>query len=239
MKLFLNISADQTKPVKRIISCQRNNKRPALVILNTDYDYGKYVKSLAKIMNGLGMVERSKFFRSVSLKQIQTGDFIVIGNENPWEDYDFEVMTDQQQVESLDGRRFKRAYDIIDDWKEIVKKLTGYGVYNASRVVNDYDPCDEYEQKSNFIRPVGINMNTTTVRRETECVCREKLTVTSQYRPFTHKEKVTIFQTWVKIGFNQYDIYVDLFGNKHITLEGGQKLYVVEDRYGRSFLVKR
>lgn len=235
MKLYLNISPDQAKPTKRIISRQSNNtNRPALVIFNTDLDYGKYVQALARIMKGLGMVERSKQFSDVPLKKIQTGEFIVVGNENPWEDYDYEVMINQQDVENLDGRRFRKVYDIIDDWKEIVKKLSGYGMKNsARRCLCKLDLCEKREE---FVRPIGINV----VSREQQCnVLRQKRVVVQQYTPTRRDEKITIFETWVKIGFNQYDIYVDMFGNKYINHESGKKLYVAEDRYGRSFLVKR
>jgi hypothetical protein len=49
-------------------------------------------------------------------------------------------------------------------------------------------------------------------------------------------EKVTIFENFVKIGFNTYDIWVDLCGNEFIIHPEVGKLYVKKDRYGRQYL---
>lgn len=231
MKLYLNLS-DQAK---RIVSCvsQNTNNRPAMVILNTDDDYGKYPKSLKKLFNDLGLTERSRLFRETSLTKIETGDFIIIGENPAWEDFDFQVVEDQETVEQLDGRRFRKVYDIIDDWKEIVTKLSQYGKYNTSRIAQRYLNTEPTER---FQRPSGIDV----VGRVTQ-----RTTVTSQvefaavHRPVKRTEKVTIFDNWVKVGMKQYDIYVNLMGEEFIKLETGQQLYVTTDRLGRKFLVKR
>jgi len=231
MNLYLNLS-DQAK---RIVSCvnKNTNKKPAMVILNTDNDYGKYPKALNKLLNDLGLVERSKFFREKRLSSIETGDFIIIGEDNAYEDFDFQVIEDQRTIEELDGRKFRKVYDIIDDWTTIVKKLASYERYNTSRIVNRYQ---QVEPDLSFRRPTGIDVVGTA---ETTTVSRTKVNFAATYRPQTRNEKVTIFENWVKVGMKQYDIYVNLIGEEFIKLDTGQKLYVVADNYGRKFLVKR
>jgi len=235
MKLYLNLS-DQAK---RIVSCVSNNtnNKPAMVILNTDYNYGKYPKALKKLLNDLGYTERSKFFRDRALTSIKTSDFVVVGEDSAYEEFDYQVVKGGDfrippAIENLDGRKFKEVFDIIDDWNEIVKRLAGNQRYNAPRVVNQY----RQPQPQAFQRPSGIDMVGTV---ETTTISRTKVNFAATYRPERREEKVNIFDNWVKIGMKQYDIFVNLIGEEFIKLESGQKLYVSTDTYGRKFLIKR
>jgi hypothetical protein len=47
-------------------------------------------------------------------------------------------------------------------------------------------------------------------------------------------EKVSIFYNFVKVGYDQYDIY-DLFGSKYVNIEG-DLLEIKSDRYGKKYL---
>lgn len=235
MNVYLNLS-DQVKRIVSAVSRPEKNV-PNIVILNTDYNYGKYPKALKKLLNDLGLVERSKFFRERPLSSVKTGDFIIIGEDTAYENFDYQVVKGERgipaAIENLDGRKFRNVFDIIDDWNDIVKKLAGNQTYNTPRVVNQYQ--QPYTCQS-FQRPIGIDVVGT---METTTISRTKVNFAAKYRPERQEHKVNVFDNWVKIGMKQYDIYVNLVGEEFIKLETGQKLYVAADTYGRKFLVKR
>lgn len=242
MILHVNLSNQkEPNPVKRIVQCykQRTPNRPSMVILNSDDDYGLYMKELNRIFREIGMVEQNKLFREKSITGIDTGDFIVVGEETPYYDYDFRVTSDQEELGDLDGRKFK-AYDLIDDWHTILNKLQRYGKFTVNRSVFDKRRSCRFEEnryEERFVRPSILDL---TVREEPsfQRTCTKKVEYTEVFRPAYREEKATIFDNWVKVGYRQFDIFYDMFGQEHIDLDG-KKLYIKKDRYGRKYLAMR
>lgn len=244
MILHVDISSQKQSNVKRIVNAYRSRtpNRPAMVILNSDYDYGMYVKELNRIFKEIGMVEQHKLFRQKSLTNITTGDFIVVGEETPYYDYDFRVTSDQDELEDLDGRRFK-AYDLIDDWDNILNKLQKYGRFTTNRSVYDkfrssLVDCREPKQEVRFQRPSILDLTVEAEMTFTPRRAEKKVSYTEIFRPTERKEKVTIFDNWVKVGYRQFDIFYDMFGQEQISYDG-TTLYVKSDRYGRKYLAVR
>jgi hypothetical protein len=249
MKIYLDISNQpRQNSIKRIVNCVKRNtpSRPSMVIFNTDVDHGLYIRELSRIFKSLNMVEQSKLFSVKRLKNIRTGDFIIVGEDTPYHDYDFRVEPDQEVVEELDGRKFK-AYDLIDDWTSIVSKLSKYGKFTVNRSILNTAKfrCEQVEEER-FVRPSILDL---TIREEKssrstcpllDAISKVKTTVdyTAVYRPVARKEKVQIFDNWVKIGMRQFDIMYDLLGNEKILVDGST-LYVKEDRLGRKYLAVR
>ena len=170
--------------------------------------------------------------RKASLRNIETGNLIVFGDATGKVDYDYRVVRNAHELDHLDGRRFK-AYDIINDFDKIIKKLKAYAYDNIDNdyCFSDYDIIVERERKPKT-RNIEINIDCNVKRRTPRHV-----TNLSLLRAEAGDEKVTIFDNWVKVGYNQYDVYVDLFGREIVYIHGA-KFFIEEDRLGRKYLTK-
>jgi hypothetical protein len=234
MKNYLSLS-NLTTSVKRIvpsISCKcagkKTKKENAFVVLNSDNDYGFYMRRLAKELERYPeLSEIPKILRTRSLKNIETGNLIVFGDATGGIDYDYRVEKDAKNLDHLDGRRFK-AYDIINDFDKVIKKLKAYA--------DDNNSADEIYlavgKKAKKVETFDVEINVNVHKGHP--IYRANIAV---LRPEILAQKVTVFNNWVKVGYNQYDIYCDLFGNEFIYVDG-VKFFVEQDRYGRKYLAK-
>lgn len=236
MKNYLSLS-NLTTAVKRIvpsISCKTKSKKSskkenAFVVLNSDNDYGFYIQRLAReIEKYPELREIPKVLRTRSLKKIQTGNLIVFGDASGNVDYDYRVVKDARLLDHLDGRRFK-AYDIINDFGTIVKKLKEYAYNNepATEVI-----CYVAETKKPKVKTFDVEINVQAHVKHPKY--RANIAI---LRSEVLQQKVTVFDNWVKVGYNQYDIYADMFGNEMIYVDGN-KFFVRKDRYGNGYLSK-
>jgi hypothetical protein len=227
--------------VKRIVNCtrQRTPKKPSMVILNTDYNYGTYVKDLSRLFKSLGMIEQAAQFREMAINHINTGDFIVVGEDNPYNPFDFRVVSDQQEVEDLDGRSFK-VYDLINDWSSILNKLSQYSKFTTNRsIYGGIIPQYEQEvQEQRFQRPSILDLTVEDTCSFQMPQREQKVDYTAIYRPVAQKEKITIFDNWVKIGMRSFDVHYNMFGQELVQVDG-KNLYVKNDRIGRKYLAIR
>jgi len=239
MKNYLRLSKFATK-VSRIIPAitgkvcgKQTKKENAFVILNSDNDYGFYIQRLVRELKKYPeLIEIPKVLRKANLRNIETGNLIVFGDATGSTNFDYRVVRDARELDHLDGRRFK-AYDIINDFDKIVKKVRAYADDNIDNE-NDYEFSDydvfvknrKKDRKPKTCRTVEINIDCNIGQR------------TPKYKTHSFEENYTIFDNWVKVGYNQYDIYVDLFGNQFIYINGA-KLFVNKDRYGKRYLTKR
>jgi hypothetical protein len=233
MKNYLKLSSLSTAIGRIIPSCackstgKKTQKEGAFVVLNSDNDYGFYVKRLAREVEALGLSEIPKILRRTSLKNIETGNLIVFGDATGSVDYDFRVEADAHNLDHLDGRRFK-AYDIINDFDKIIKRLKTYSSVNEDEV--DYVVVEERKAPKCKTIDVVINANVYAKRPKYQVNI-------AVLRPKLSEQKVTVFDNWVKVGYNQYDIYCNLFGDKFIYVEG-VKFFIHKDRYGNEYLTK-
>jgi len=224
-----------TENIKGIITLptEFKEKKYPFIIVNTDNDRGLYVRKLELELTkykGLQQAGRS----DSGFHGIKTNDLIVFGDSLK---YDYRIEMNYVTLVPIAGRRKVRVFDLVDDFDRITKRLATYCKNNGIRVRNAYRD------------DVQVNLNITVVdtekpRKVSECPLlrrfqkETKKTLVSVYdRPNLTAEKITVHANWVKIGWNQYDIYVDTWGGKEfIVLEDGEKLFVKEDRYGRRYL---
>lgn len=230
MKNYLSLS-NLSEKFTQIIPCVQSKKAKKVkkslpfVILNSDNDYGFYVRRLVKeIQKNSELLEQPKILRKKSLKNIETGDLIVFGDNLGNVEYDYRIETDPKNLDHLDGRSFK-VYDIINDFDKVIKRLKKYVAENKGEYV-----FVEEEETYGRIAEINIDVN---VHQKAPKVT----TPIAILRNAVCEEKVTIFDNWVKVGYNQYDIYVDLFGREIVYIDGN-KFFVQEDRFGRKYLSK-
>ena len=231
MKNYLRLS-NFTETVSRILPMTHSSKTKKVakampfVVLNSDADYGFYVARLAKEINKLGLTEQPKVLRCKSLKNIEEGNLIVFGDTIGSVDYDYRVETDSRKLDHLDGRKFK-AYDLKSDFDKVIKRLKKYSSENSEDYLLVVEDDDNSEVSVNEIN-INVNLHN-----------KRPLSVTpiSFIHEAISEEKVHIFDNWVKIGYNQFDIYVDWFGKEFIYVDGN-KFWIKEDRHGRKYLTK-
>lgn len=203
-------------------------KKNPFIIVNTDNDHGLYVKKLEKEL------DKYKNLKGYTdLLDIETNNLIIFGDDDK---FDYRVETNYVTLTSLTGKDV-RVYDIVNDFDRIIRRLGTYcknngikhkAAYRDDLVVNLRVNVVE-DKPRNFTCPLlhGLGIHT---------VPAKKTLVNVYSKPNVTAEKITVFANWVKIGWNQYDIYVDMCGNEFITLEDGEKLFVKEDRFGRRYL---
>jgi hypothetical protein len=131
-------------------------------------------------------------------------------------------------LNALMGRDVK-VYDLVEDYDRIIRRLVTYCKNNGIKRKCLYRDDD-----------INIRVKLVTDEPKKKCFCpckkAEKVLVNVYRKPDLKVEKITVHANWVKIGYNQYDIFVDLLGNEFIELEDGDKLFVKEDRFGRRYL---
>lgn len=233
MKNYLSLS-NLSESVTRIVPSFRStaskkatkvSKEMAFVVFNSDDDYGMYMRRLGKEISRLNLNEMPKILRKKSLKNIETGNIIVFGDASGNIDYDYRVETDHTKLSHLDGRKFK-VYDLIVDFEKVIKRLKKFANENEESYLLVKDEDSEVN-----VTEININLNLHKKRPLSVtpiAIIRQELT----------EDKVTIFDNWVKIGYNQYDIYTDLFTGKEWIYVSGNKFFVKEDKFGRKYLTK-
>jgi hypothetical protein len=231
MKNYLSLS-NLSQTFTQIVPCLQSKKAKKVkkslpfVVLNSDNDYGFYMRRLVKeIKKYAELTEQPKILRKKSLKNIETGDLLVFGDCLGNVGYDYRVETNHRSLDHLDGRSFK-VYDIINDFDKVIKRLKKYVAENNGEflLVEDNDEPE--------VRVTEIQIDVNVHKRSPKSVIPIAI-----LRNDVCEEKVTIFDNWVKVGYNQYDIYVDLFGREIVYIDGS-KFYVKEDRFGRKYLSK-
>lgn len=225
---FLKISEVITGIIT--LPSEAKEKKNPFIIVNTDNDRGLYVKKLEQEIakyKGLTSADNDPKFTS-----IETKDLIIFGDSTNF-DYRIEDMK-YITLNSFMGKDVK-VYDLVGDYPKIVKRLVTYCKNNGIKRKAAYRDED-----------VDIKINITVDEpRKTVCplLCGkyvspkvERTLVNVYSKPDVSVEKITVHTNWVKIGYNQYDIVVDLFGTEFIVLEDGQKMFVKTDRFGRRYL---
>jgi len=103
-----------------------------------------------------------------------------------------------------------KIYDLVSDFSKIVEKIKTYAEANYP---------SKFNTKKNFDIEINIEIVSAPPKKR-----KEKLEV---YR---------IHDTFVKIGYKSYDIYVDtLTGDEYIKIKG-EKIFILEDKSGNKYL---
>jgi hypothetical protein len=214
------------------------DKKNPFIIVNTDDDHGLYVKKLEKEFakyKGLEIADGE-----TGLHGIETGNLIVFGDSRK---FDYRIEMNYVTLASLTGKDVK-VYDIINDYDKIVRRLATYCKNNGiKRKANYRNDCLVdlkvtliEEKPTKKVCPLLNNVLGRNLKLYTPKVEKTLVNIYSKQKPDVTVEQVTVHSDWVKIGWNQYDIYVDMLGNELITLEDGERLYVKTDRFGRRYL---
>lgn len=227
MKNYLKLS-ELSETVTRIIPCLKNkqkkqlNKKLPFVVLNTDDDYGLYVRRLVEEIKRLDLVQQPKVLRKKSIKNIERMDLIVFGDAKGNLDYDYRVETNAEALDHLDGRIFK-VYDITTDFHKVIKRLRSYASENEGNE-------EVVIVKERSVPVTEIDIDVTIHERKP----RKQIPILL-IKNKVKEEKVTIFDNWVKVGYNQYDIYVDLNGRERVYIDG-VRYFIEQDHFGRKYL---
>lgn len=204
-------------PVSRIFktSQKKDNKLPVIIVANDDTDYGLYVRKLINILKVIKAVPFSK----KDLKHIKPGEFIVFNDSFLYEE-DFDVRVEDNPAQLLEenyaGRKVYMFY-LAKDFSKLIALLDK--VYRT--------------RKQRVIKNTNYLLLTTNGYQQR----KKEPTITINVR--IHDDElsdVTVHDTWVKIGFEQFKIYADDFGNRYIVYHGVKK-YIKYDRFGNGRLV--
>lgn len=209
---------------------EAKEKKNPFIIVNTDNDRGLYIKKLeqeiAKYKNLVSADRDPKFL------SIETKDLIVFGDSINF-DYRIKDMN-YITLNSLIGKDVK-VYDLVGDYSKIVRRLATYCKNNGIRRKAAYRD-EDLTVRVNLVVDQPRKTVCPLLRGQYVSPQVERTLVNVYSKPDVSVEKITVHTNWVKIGYNQYDIFVDLFGGEFIVLEDGQKMFVKTDRFGRRYL---
>jgi tRNA splicing endonuclease len=227
------VAVDDRKSRKSV-----SKKANSFVVLNSDNDYGFYVKRLVRELDKYAELrEVPKSFRKKSIKEIKTGDVIVFGDAFGDVDYDYRVANNVEELNCLDGRAYK-SYDMLNDFGKIISKIKGYAEGNKRKSTEEYLIVEEEikNKKRNNMR-VSSAINIVLGDKVYKKAKKRYVTPIAVLRPEIQERKVTIFDNWVKVGYNQYDIFCNLRGEEFVYIDGA-KFTIHTDRYGKKYLEK-
>lgn len=205
-------------------------KKNSFNILNDDIQGGLYIKGLIDQISKFKLKQVPTQFRVHTLKQSKVHDLILFGNANGFENYDYEVKP-LSQVDLHEVR--SRVYSLTTDYKKVLKLVAAYAKANRipkvkkqqnyTEVIFDYYPLGFRNKPSHRVDTIKL------IEPEYEY----SNTIISKHE----YSKVTIFDYWVKIGYEQFTIYVDACNNEYIVVHG-TVYYIKKDRFNSKYLVK-
>ena len=222
-------------------------KKKPFIVINTDIS-GYFAKALLGEAKDLGLEEQDKLFRQKSASAIKYGEFIIFGDAAAFSDYDYRVEPYKESLLNFDARKWK-AYDLVDEFSTVRSKLRAYAKANKAR---SYNPT---------LNVVGVKITEVSSQPQTCCracpIAEEILNVNSFNPGIIYKkdyariknmipypsvtgvkvEDVKVHYSWVKIGYNQYDIQFNpITGEEFIVRENGDTFRIREDRFGHRYL---
>lgn len=198
---------------------KRNSRPTPFIVINSDRDNGYYITRLLKKIRKYGLEEFAAD-DDVSLRTIEPEDILIFG-ESVEGAYDVRVSDDYTDVDGLDARRFKEknVLDLVDDFDKVMKMVDQY----------EERPCRNRKGRNSSSRRTPLTFPVyAVVGDDFDVVCRPVVECWT-------KKKITIFNNWVKVGTDVYDIYVDLFGNEFIKYKG-TKLFIHTNWVGQKYL---
>lgn len=210
----------------------KKSKRAPFLVVNTDRKNGKYINKLVKEIRKHHLDEADF---GIDLSYIQPLDIIIFGDAASSEDYDVRVTDDKDEVNELDGRKFKssKTFDLVEDWDEVIRQLEKYANNNYSYTRPRDLICCTVEERKQQQRRERKNKKSHTIYAISGNVDIIDTSLEEEWR----EKKVTIFCNFVKIGYNMYDIYVDLCGNEFIFYgKRKTKLFVNTSIWGEKYL---
>lgn len=194
------------------------------VVINSDKRNGLYIKKLSRLMADYDLTAK---FGDDDISQVGTYDGIVFDEKCG---YDYYFVSAETLLTSND--KYPVAYDIISDFKKIewhLKEL--FASDNAPKVTPSMVDRAIVITAKQIPQPPVVTYEP--LRRY-----KSGIVTIEEAEPIlqVQAEKITIFDNFVKIGFNKFDVYVDLFGNEFIFHPTEGQLFIKTDRRGRKYL---
>jgi hypothetical protein len=207
------------------LPAEAKEKVSPFIIVNTDNGRGLYVRKFEQEIAKYKGVKSETGERT--FPDLKTSDLIVFGDST---NFDYRTEMNYVTVVSLAGKKDVKVYDLVEDFNKIIKRLGTYCKGNGIKRKAVYR--DDVEVRFN----INIVEEPKTVCPRICPLANRTLVNVYQQKPDVKVEQITVHHNWVKIGWNQYDIMVDLCGNELIILEDGTKMFVKTDRFGRRYL---
>ena len=193
------------------------------VVINSDKRNGLYVKKLARLMADYDLTAK---YGDDDIAQVGTYDAIVFDDQRS---FDYYFVPAAELLSSSD--KYPVAYDLISDFKKIEWHLKQLFDNNKSKVTSSMvDRAIVVAARQVPQKPV------VTFQPCPSFACGIVTFADEEPIREVQAEKITVFDNFVKIGFNKFDIYVDLFGNEFIVHPTEGRLFVKTDRRGRKYL---
>lgn len=181
----------------------------------------KYLKSLSREIRKYPLLseQSQEWWGGKKVSKAAFNDAIIFGDAPSNFTYDYRLGTLNDVQES----GVTRIYDLVVDFKRIQSALQKYYTANYG---GDYFyprhhiPCCKPARKK---RTSSTSVRMTTTVRVNNLV---------QKRKQSKVNKVTVFNNHVKVGFNQYDIFLTNRKRKEFVMIDGHKFWVKADTLG-------
>lgn len=173
----------------------------------------KYLAALRREINKYSFLEeRGKCLLGRTIKSAQFQDGILFGDAP----YDFTYDYRLSDLDDLQSAGTK-IYDLIVDFPKIKTAIQRY--YNANYneiwcpTRNNYlncSPCYKpYKKKNSYVPSMPLKVNIRVNANRPTCRLNN-----------TNFDKVQVFHNYVKVGFDQYDIYLNGKGKEFVIIDG-------------------
>ena len=205
------------------------SKKYGFGIVNSEHGYSqKYLKALvAEIKRYPWLEQQAKGLRYTnSITRAVLGDGIIFGDAPRNFSYDYRVVDHLTDLQ-VPGTRI---YDLVKDFRKILNALKKYYNANYAGVSRHAASCcnplglkDIFKhptyKRSSGVGQVKVNLNVNVNRAP---IKKKKANVS----------KVRIFNNFVKVGFDQFDIFLTGKKHKEFVIIDNQKFWIKADVLG-------
>lgn len=219
----MNTFVQITEMISAVFKSNSKNNT-VLFVVNTDNGYGLYVKKLVRLANKLGLTVKSK----AALKHIKMGDVIVFGDSHLFDGkaYDYRVARDLNELVSqgaYDGHE-ALAFDLVSELDEVMEAVEDL-----------YPQRTAKKQKREKTNTAFLHLGSVVGQPARVRYCEpEPEIVILDMRP--EDQDVEINDTFVKIGYRTFDIYIESGTGREYVRVDGVKRYIMVDRFGQKYL---
>lgn len=212
-----------------------NNMKYPMIIHCSDFSKTRvHVKKLINLIKKYPKLrQQSLTVEPKRMNKLGLGDLVVFGDSPRFSKYDYRIeLNPKSFIDSDYGEKYKE-YDLVEDWIKIKRRLKKYVIANdlctiSKRRKKKTIPSRGYDE---IIIEVIDSSKTKRIPLVSTLNRRN-----CGLRPI-EIEKVSIHDNFVKIGWDLYEIDVDIFtGEESIELDDGLRMIVEEDCFGNRYL---
>lgn len=182
----------------------------------------KYLKSLQREIHKYPLLEEQsrQFWGGKPVSRAAFNDAIIFGDARSNFTYDYRLGTLNDVQES----GVTRIFDLVVDFKRIQSALKRY--YTANYSSNYFFP--HMRAPYGCCNPMRKRTSSTSIRMTTTVNVNRPV----QKRKQSKVDKVSVFNNYVKVGFNQYDIFLTNRKRKEFVIIDGHKFWIKADVLG-------